>query len=209
MSRRGYGLADGPPLRTAKKASGIEQPVRQCGDIRRELMVAKSLEELLHSCSPLASRRGVLASLTSVILAAVARRSSSEDAAAKKKRKKKNRKRKRQNQPPLPPPSCIDGLKNGTETGVDCGGGTCPRCLNGQNCASRNDCESSFCLNQRCQACIGNDCGAGCFCSDTEICANSNFVNLGSGDRCSQCPSDAIECRVVSGVTYWVVRCGT
>jgi hypothetical protein len=173
-------------------------------------MVAKRLEELLRSCSPLASRRGVFASVTSGILAAVARGSSSEDAAARKKRKNRKRNRKRRNQPPLPPPpTCTDGLKNGSETGVDCGGGTCPRCLNGDNCASRNDCGSSFCLNQRCQSCIGSDCGAGCFCSATEICANSNFVNLGSGDRCSQCPSDAIECRVVGGVTYCVVRCGT
>src|SRR5205823_4732347 len=28
------------------------------------------------------------------------------------------------------PPSCSDGVKNGTETGVDCGGPTCPPCVN-------------------------------------------------------------------------------
>lgn len=30
--------------------------------------------------------------------------------------------------PPPPPPSCSDGIKNGTETGIDCGGSNCPPC---------------------------------------------------------------------------------
>src|SRR5215218_3645171 len=40
---------------------------------------------------------------------------------------------------------CQDGVKNGGESDVDCGGGTCPRCAVGQICASRNDCISGRC----------------------------------------------------------------
>lgn len=35
------------------------------------------------------------------------------------------------NTPPPPSPTCQDGLRNGTETGVDCGGLTCPPCGSG------------------------------------------------------------------------------
>jgi hypothetical protein len=37
------------------------------------------------------------------------------------------------------PPSCSDGVQNGDETDVDCGGG-CPRCWLGQRCAETSDC---------------------------------------------------------------------
>ena len=30
--------------------------------------------------------------------------------------------------PDMPPPTCTDKKKNGQETDVDCGGGTCPKC---------------------------------------------------------------------------------
>src|SRR5262249_25579316 len=35
---------------------------------------------------------------------------------------------------PTPPGLCRDGHQDGTETAVDCGGGTCPPCLIGQTC---------------------------------------------------------------------------
>jgi hypothetical protein len=41
--------------------------------------------------------------------------------------------------------SCSDGVKNGNETGVDCGGGTCPPCPTGENCALPTDCASGVC----------------------------------------------------------------
>ena len=37
--------------------------------------------------------------------------------------------------------SCGDGMKDGNETGKDCGG-PCPKCGDGQGCASGNDCTS-------------------------------------------------------------------
>ncbi|MGE5181863.1 MAG: hypothetical protein ACM31C_07365 [Acidobacteriota bacterium] len=48
-------------------------------------------------------------------------------------------------------PSCSDGLKNGSETDVDCGGSSCPGCGLGRTCTSGNDCSSSVCgLNATC-----------------------------------------------------------
>ncbi|MBN1656185.1 MAG: hypothetical protein JXA30_20620 [Deltaproteobacteria bacterium] len=40
--------------------------------------------------------------------------------------------------------ACIDGLINGDETDLDCGGG-CPACENGRACITYKDCESGFC----------------------------------------------------------------
>jgi photosystem II stability/assembly factor-like uncharacterized protein len=49
--------------------------------------------------------------------------------------------------------SCADGVKNGNETGVDCGGGTCPACPRGQPCSGNSDCLSgSGCLCGRCSS---------------------------------------------------------
>src|SRR5829696_8873803 len=53
-------------------------------------------------------------------------------------------------------PTCTDGLTNGSETDVDCGGGTCPRCASGKTCASRNDCLSARCEAGTCQTCANN-----------------------------------------------------
>jgi hypothetical protein len=37
-------------------------------------------------------------------------------------------------------PTCTDTIKNGTETDVDCGGGTCPDCVDGRVCLVNGDC---------------------------------------------------------------------
>jgi hypothetical protein len=43
-------------------------------------------------------------------------------------------------------------VKNGSETGVDCGGPTCADCPAGQGCLTGNDCLSGVCTNGVCQA---------------------------------------------------------
>lgn len=48
------------------------------------------------------------------------------------------------------PASCNNGLKNGTETDVDCGGGTCQKCANGKDCGKKSDCVSDKCSNNKC-----------------------------------------------------------
>ena len=47
----------------------------------------------------------------------------------------------------LTAPTCADGVKNGTETGVDCGGASCPRCVAGQGCGKGSDCVSGVCIS--------------------------------------------------------------
>src|SRR5690606_3721836 len=41
--------------------------------------------------------------------------------------------------------SCADGVKNADETGIDCGGSSCPRCSAGSSCATGGDCASGIC----------------------------------------------------------------
>jgi hypothetical protein len=49
-------------------------------------------------------------------------------------------------------PTCSDGIKNGNETGIDCGGGTCSTCGTGQGCNGGSDCTSGVCMGGTCQA---------------------------------------------------------
>jgi formylglycine-generating enzyme required for sulfatase activity len=42
-------------------------------------------------------------------------------------------------------PVCDDGVKNGTETDIDCGGAGCPRCADLEGCGVADDCTSSVC----------------------------------------------------------------
>ena len=45
-----------------------------------------------------------------------------------------------------PAATCTDGIQNGEETALDCGGGACgATCAQGQNCNSKYDCESLYC----------------------------------------------------------------
>ncbi len=45
-------------------------------------------------------------------------------------------------------PTCADGVQNGTETDVDCGGGACPGCDDGEMCMVGTDCSSQVCDGQ-------------------------------------------------------------
>ncbi len=51
------------------------------------------------------------------------------------------------------PPTCSDGIKNDSETGIDCGGAPsmCPLCPNGQGCFANSNCLSNFCQAGMCQ----------------------------------------------------------
>jgi YVTN family beta-propeller protein len=48
---------------------------------------------------------------------------------------------------PRPPPTCTDGVKNGKETDVDCGGPLCTQCAAGHACSMNSDCYSGMCVN--------------------------------------------------------------
>lgn len=88
-----------------------------------------------------------------------------------------------------PEPSCEDGIKNGRETDVDCGGIDCEACVNGEQCRRNKDCKSGYCHEDgicrnkpaRCDDGIKNgresdvDCGG----EDCDPCAVGKTCNLG------------------------------
>lgn len=61
---------------------------------------------------------------------------------------------------------CNDGVQNGAETDVDCGGGECPRCEQNRMCEESSDCTTRICDRGRCvdDQCRGRDCLAGQAC---------------------------------------------
>ena len=73
-------------------------------------------------------------------------------------------------------PSCTDGVKNGAETGVDCGGG-CPACAEGESCVGSADCSSSLlCLERVCARCREDShCEAG-FACHAGACVEDDFA---------------------------------
>lgn len=48
-------------------------------------------------------------------------------------------------------PTCVDGVKNGSESDTDCGGNTCPKCGDGRGCGGARDCKSGVCTGGICQ----------------------------------------------------------
>lgn len=83
---------------------------------------------------------------------------------------------------PLPLPTCTDGLVNGAETDVDCGGGLCPKCTTGRRCLVNSDCASLVCAGA---LCLAPSCADGVRNGD-EICVDCG----GSCPACSNCPAD-------------------
>src|SRR5215212_744323 len=47
-------------------------------------------------------------------------------------------------------PRCIDLIRNGDETDIDCGG-TCGACDVGERCSVATDCDQSTCVDGRCE----------------------------------------------------------
>jgi hypothetical protein len=145
------------------------------------------------------SRRGALRLLAAAVfgggsLALLAR----EETEARKKRKKRNRRKKPgPARPALAAATCNDGIQNGGETGVDCGGPNCPPCEAGQTCAADRDCLTGRCgdglgAGNTCQSCAGDgvcgsDANGGCLCDDRGVCYTDvraqRYV-----DSCAACP---------------------
>ena len=55
------------------------------------------------------------------------------------------------------PANCMDNVKNGNETDIDCGGGMCAKCVDGKACKAASDCVSSICTNFTCAVPACND----------------------------------------------------
>jgi hypothetical protein len=54
-------------------------------------------------------------------------------------------------------PSSTDGLRNGTETDIDCGGEAAPACRDGKRCLMASDCLSLSCVGKICAVATAND----------------------------------------------------
>ena len=100
---------------------------------------------------------------------------------------------------------CDDGLRNGSETDIDCGGSDCPKCVIGMACRQDSDCAYGTCTARLCQAdhcangimdgdeegldCGGEECPA---CDISDICSNGRQddgetdIDCGGPD-CSPC----------------------
>jgi len=80
--------------------------------------------------------------------------------------------------------TCTDGMKNGDETGVDCGGSACKKC-DGDPCAMSADCKSSFCADGVCcnNACTGTckSCG---ITGNVGICSNIPLAGTDNSPMC-------------------------
>ena len=77
--------------------------------------------------------------------------------------------------------SCDDGLQNGLETDVDCGGPDCVGCEGGQRCEVDSDCRSQVCEDQ---VCVG----------DLNACGGIEPLAEMPGEACGPCELDVYRC---------------
>lgn len=84
------------------------------------------------------------------------------------------------------PDACMNGMQDGDESDVDCGGAQCAPCGNGDGCGSAGDCESNYCDGTTCAACTPGDCAMGQYCN-AGVCTaqKSNGQGCGDGAECS------------------------
>ncbi len=114
-------------------------------------------------------------------------------------------------------PTCTDGIKDGNETGVDCGGGTCPQCPLGQGCAANNDCVATTacmagmcvcapgranCNNNPADACEVNTASDPTNCGSCGLfCSAPNAVSSCSASQCgiASCNAGFANCDLMAG----------
>jgi hypothetical protein len=84
------------------------------------------------------------------------------------------------------PDACANGVIDGDESDVDCGGPQCAVCSNGQNCNGASDCASALCDAGTCTACQAGQCATGEFC-DAGACVpqNANGQTCAGPSECS------------------------
>ncbi|MEO7330068.1 MAG: hypothetical protein ABI193_15950, partial [Minicystis sp.] len=96
--------------------------------------------------------------------------------------------------------TCLDTVKNGSETDADCGGAICATCVAGKTCLANTDCQSGICAAGVCTAAscfdgqkngteTDTDCGGSCAqkCGPNKICAgNADCIgNVCGGGLCT------------------------
>ena len=75
-------------------------------------------------------------------------------------------------------PGCGDGVQNGMETDLDCGGGDCIGCADGLDCVVDRDCLSGVCMGGTCQ--VPN-------CTDGVFNGDETDVDCGGPTTCPRC----------------------
>ncbi|HEU5076184.1 MAG TPA: hypothetical protein VFU02_18455 [Polyangiaceae bacterium] len=80
---------------------------------------------------------------------------------------------------------CDDGLINGTETDLDCGGESCPGCGEGQECYYDSDCDDLKCLEGECSSDELPE-----TCTDGEM--NDTETDVDCGGQCAACDTGSI-----------------
>jgi hypothetical protein len=90
------------------------------------------------------------------------------------------------------PTQCSDHQKDGNETDVDCGGGTCSACPTGKGCKANSDCTSSACDLVK-DLCVGSTC------SDERKDGTETDTDCGGG-TCPACAT-GLKCMVDADCT--------
>lgn len=83
------------------------------------------------------------------------------------------------------PARCDDGLVNGTETDLDCGGESCPPCDEGQQCYYDSDCDDLLCIDEECSS---NELPDTC----TDGVLNDTETDVDCGGVCAACEVGAV-----------------
>ncbi len=85
--------------------------------------------------------------------------------------------------------SCSDNVINGTESDLDCGGGSCPRCTVGSSCRANTDCDSSLC-------CLGASGSSTCPCPSGTSCtlAQNTCLAPSCNDRVKNGTEADVDC---------------
>ena len=94
--------------------------------------------------------------------------------------------------------TCSDGVKNGYETDLDCGGAYCAKCGDGKNCMVAADCQSGDCVDGICVSIPT--------CTDGMMNGNETDVDCG-GPTCPKC-ADGRDCLVGSDCASGVCTVG-
>lgn len=86
------------------------------------------------------------------------------------------------------PATCSDGVRNGEETDIDCGGSCPAACANDKTCAADPDCQSGHCVSEVCRECgTAAHCGTGRDCIGGNCCTVDGFGSNGvcvTDDEC-------------------------